>query len=190
MTLALTTIKAAIKTWVEAQSGLKAQWRDEAGGWQGKTRIRLHLRSFDSLGVDWLAWEQDEELSAPNDLVPTVQGNRMMVLEIMCESRDQRGNTSAPYYLEKLHTSLKKPSVRSILYAAGLVASSSEAVLDLPSIVDNRIESKAQLDIHLAAVVNERDEDEGDSFVETVEIAGEFVQPDDSTLGWDKESFP
>jgi hypothetical protein len=190
MTLDLATMKTAIKAWTEAQSGLTAQWRDEAGGWQSKTRIRLHLRSFDSLGEDWLGWEQDEELSAPNDLVPTVQGNRTMVLEIVCESRDQRGNNNALYYIEKLRTSLKKPSVRSILYGAGLVVTSSEASLDLPSTVDNRIESRAQLDIHLASVVNERDENEGDSFVETFEIAGEFIQPDDSTLGWDEEPFP
>jgi hypothetical protein len=184
------THKTAIKTWVEAQSGLVAQWRDEAGGWQGKPRIRLHLMSSAPLGVDWIDYDLDDELEAGSDFVPTVRGNRMLVLSMLCQTRNQAGNNTASYYLEKLRTSLKKPSVRTGLYAAGLVVSSSEAVQDLAAWVDDRVESEAQLDVHLAAVVNSRDEAEAGSYADHMTTTAEFTTPTDDTVGWTDEEIP
>jgi hypothetical protein len=182
--------KTAIKTWVEAQSGLIAQWRDESGGWQGKPRIRLHLMSSAPLGVDWLGYDLDEGLEDGSDFVPTVRGNRTLTLSILCETRNQTSNNTASYYLEKLRTSLKKPSVRTGLYAAGLVVSSSEAVQDLAAWVDDRVESEAQLDVHLATVVNSKDEAEAGSYADRMTATAEFTTPADDAVGWTDEEIP
>lgn len=190
MTLPLATYRTAIETWIAAQSGITVQARDNKGGWQSKPRIRYHLQDSDDLGVDWLSWAQDEDLDAGADYVPTVHGNRSLLLSIQCETRDQSGNTTAMYYLEKLRSSLKKPSTRATLYAAGLVVSSAERVMDLSSWVDDRIESKAHLDLHLSAVVNDRDEAEGESFVEKTTVTGTFTTPAGEDIGGDAEELP
>ena len=182
--------KTAIKSWVETQSGLTAQWRDERGGWQAKTRARLHLHTTQAVGVDHIRWEQDTDLDPGEDFVPTFSGNREITLSIFVESRDQSGSNVASYYLEKLRTSLRKESVKSTLRTAGLAFSTAEAVVDLTSWVDDRIESKASLDVHFNAVVNETDTDAVDSFVETVEIAAEMTNPSDEDVGWDAEEMP
>jgi len=187
MTLPIATFRTAIKTWVEAQSGITAQWRDHAGGWQSKPRIRLHLQDSNDLGVDWLHWAQDTDLDVGEDFVPTVQGNRSLLLTMICETRDQSGNTTAMYYLEKLRSSLKKPSTRATLYAAGLVVSSTEPLQDLTSWVDDRIESKAHLDVHLSAVVNDRDENEADSFTEKYTTSGTMTTPAGDDIEWEEE---
>lgn len=162
--------KTAIKTWVEAQAGITAQWRDEQGGWQSKTRARLHLSAPLGRGTDYTRWTQDTDLAAGVDFVPTFSGVREITLSIFVESRDQAGSGVAAFYLEKLRTSLRKLSVRTALRAAGLAHSTAEAVIDLDSWVDDRLESKAQLDVHFNTVVVEEDADEAASFVETFEI--------------------
>lgn len=194
------TYKTAISTWVEAQSGLTCQWRDEAGGWQGKPRVRAHLRSSRALGVDYLVWDHDTDLSATppytvenpftSDYVPTVQGNRQLTLTLKCESRNQSGNNTAIYYLEKLRSSLQKPSTRSTLYAAGLVVTSAEQVIDLAKVLDDRIESVATLDLQMAAAINDRDEDEADSYADNVTVSADLTKPDTTSGGWSEESMP
>jgi hypothetical protein len=198
MTVPLATYRDAIKTWVEAQSGCTAQWRDDTGGWQTKPRIRMHLHDSAGRGIDWIDWAQDAELTATPpyteenpfvpDFVPTAKGLRVLTLTLIAETRDQ--DTTAMHYLEKLRTSIKKPSVRMALYSAGLVIESCENVLDLESLVDDRIESKAHLDVHLACVVNDRDESEADSYVETFTIDGSLTTPADADAGPGEEEIP
>jgi len=190
MTLPFVTFKAAIKTWVEAQSGLVAQWRDEKGGWHQKPRILLHLMDSSGVGEDFLEYVQDTDLDVGSDFVPTVKGNRAMLLSMIAETRDQSGNNTALYYLEKVRTSLKKPSTRSTLYTAGLVASSAEPAKDISKWLDDRVESKAHLDVHLSAVVNDRDEGEAESYVQKATVTGELTTPAGDNAGWVAEEFP
>ncbi len=187
--MSIATYKTAIKTWIEAQAnGATLQWRDEAGTWQSKPRIRAHLSAGADVGVDWLSWDYDSELSAGSDFVPTVLGNREFLLSLVCTSRDQTDPAIA--YLEKVRTSCKKPSVRAVLYAAGLVISSTERTQDLSSWVDDRTESQAQLDVHLSAVVQERDENEADSYVDHYTATGALTTPAGADAGPGEDEYP
>jgi hypothetical protein len=166
----LTTYRTAIKTWVEAQgSGLTAQWRDAAGAWQGKAFARLHLGA----GVDWIVWTQDEDLDPGVDMVPTVQGCREMTLSILVRSRNQ--DYTAMGYLEKIRSSIHKPSVKTALRTAGLAVATAEAITDLEGWSDDRTESVASLDVHLNMVENEEDALEVDGYVETASVGSNFV---------------
>lgn len=185
----IATYKTAIKTWVEAQSGgATLQWRDEAGVWQSKPRIRAHLSGCDDRGVDWVTWAQDTGLAAGSDYVPTIYGNRELLLSLVCTTRDQ--TDPALGYLEKLRTSCKKPSVRMLLYAAGLVVIDSERTQDLTGWVDDRLESVAQLDIRLAAVVQERDADEAESYVDHYTATGTLITPAGGDAGPGEDDYP
>jgi hypothetical protein len=162
----LSTYRTAIKTWVEAQAAIPAQWRDAAGGWQSKAFALLHLQGSQGKGVDWLAWSQDTDLDPGEDLVPTVQGCRALTLSILVKSRNQ--DYTAMGYLEKLRASLVKPSVKAALRTAGLAFSTVEAVADLDGWYDDRTESVASLDVHFNAVENEEDVAEAGGFPEAV----------------------
>jgi hypothetical protein len=184
--------KDALRAWVDAQSGLTsaAQWRDESGGWQSKTRALLHLSSARGLGTDIKIWNQDGGEPAGSDYIPTFSGLREFTFSIFVESRDQKDGGIATTYLEKLRASTRKSSVRTALTAAGLSVSTTEEVQDLSHWVQDRWESKAQLDVHLNAVVNEVDTDEADSFVQTFGVTAELEDPAGSDRGWTEEEFP
>lgn len=191
MTMPFATYRTAIKTWIEAQSGCTLQWRDDTGGWQSKPRIRAHLHDSAARGVDFIEWDYDDTQAVGSDYVPTVRGNRSLILTLRCETRDQSGNTTAGYFLEKVRTSAKKPSVRSGLYAGGLVIERMENVIDFEdSTQDGRVESWAYLDVHLSAVVNDRDETEGDSYVDHMTATGSLTTPADEDAGPGEEEYP
>lgn len=185
--MTIAAYKTAIKTWLEAQSGLTVQWRDESGGWQAKPRIRAHLSAGEGKGIDWLSWAQDTGLAAGSDFVPTVNGNRELLLSIVCETRDQ--TDPALGYLEKVRTSCLKPSVKAVLSAAGLVAYGTERTLDLSQWVDDRYESVAQLDVRLSAVVQDRDEAEADSYVDHYTATGALTTPADEDAGPGEDEY-
>jgi hypothetical protein len=184
--------KDAIKAWVNAQSGIafSAQWQGEAGGWQSKTRVRMHMFAFRGLGTDLVLWNQDVAEDPGEDFIPTYAGLREFTLSLVAESRDQQDGGIAHTYLEKLRLSLRKESVRSALRAAGLAASTMGQVLDLTQIVDDRVESKASLDVQFNAVINEIDTDEADSFVETWTVSAELTDPAGNDAGWTDEEIP
>jgi len=163
------TYKTALQAWVTAQTGLPVQDRDSAGGWQGKAFARLHLHGGGGVGVDWLAWAQDEDEAPGEDFIPTVQGCRALTLSVLVRSRDH-GHTAGEY-LDRLRTSLQKPSVKAAFQAVGLAFSTAENAVDLDGWDNDRTESVASLDVHLNAVVNERDAEEADSFVNALVYA-------------------
>ena len=191
MTMDFKAYDDAAIAWVQTQiPGVSAQVKNMRGGWRGKVRCRLNFMSSRDLGVDELRYEQDTDLPAGEDFVPTVSGNRQLTLSLLLQSRDQRAECTARWHLEKLRTSLRKPSVKTALRAAGLAYTTAESVVQLDRHVDDRWESQASLDIHFNAVVNERDTDEAGSYVDKASIAATLTAPDGVTdVGWTEETF-
>lgn len=267
------TYRTAIETWVLAQTGIMAQWRDQQGGWQGKPQVRLHLHNSRGVGVDHLrhatpakvqsvrltvstatsstayvltidgvAYTYTSDSSATKteirdglqaligsldatltpvstdaldiqfddtavgslvtvgarltlslqryaDLLTTVSGDRLLTLTILVKSRDQGATHTATYYLEKLRTSLAKPSSLAILRAAGLAYSTAEEVIDLDGWTDDRLESMGSLDVHFNAVENEQDGVESTPFVETAEMSATLTADSGTDFGWQDEVF-
>ena len=190
MSLDLFTIKGALQAWVNTQgAGVVAVWRNEARPFTPKARALLNIIASGSLGVDQLRWAQDTTIAAGEDFVPTVSGNRLFTLSILVQSRDQRPECEASWYLEKLRTSLHKPSVQDAFRAAKIAYQTTEPLQPLDETRDDRVESIAQLDVHFGAAVNERDTDEGGSFVERVEVTGNLTTPGGDNVGWVDEEF-
>jgi hypothetical protein len=179
------SIQEALVVWVEAQSGLKAQWRDEAQVFQAKARLKLSILTSSANGIDETRWEFDGTRALGQEMVPRFCGNRNFTLSIQCETRDQRPEGAARHYLEKLRTSLLKPSVRALLNTAGVAYQSAAAIANLGGILDGREESRAVLDVFFSAVVNERDVNESGSFVEKIEVSHDLEKDQGNVTGTD-----
>lgn len=193
MSMAFDVYGPAVVAWIEGQltaDSVTAQFRHQQGGWQGKARARLQFISSRDLGTDELRWATDVGEPAGSDHIPTVNGNRLLTLSILMQTRDQRHDKTARYYLEQLRTSLRKPSVKTALYAAGLAYATSETIQNLDRWVDDRWESQAQMDIHFNAVAIDRDTAEGASYVDTVIHSATIETPAGDDVGWTDEQIP
>lgn len=189
--------RAVIKTWIEnelSNYNVEAQWVGDKGGWHNKSAcaVRMHLHSSRSVGVDHLRWEQDTDEEDGLDYIPTVSGNREITLTIFAKTRAVAvfNDGKAIFFLEKLRTSLHKPSVKSNFRAVNLALIRAESAVDLSSIYDNRIEDYASLDVHFNAVVNEQDYNEADSFAEKAVTTAELASPSGADVGWADEELP
>lgn len=190
MSMDFAAYDAAAIAWVESQlPGVSAQFKHQAGGWQGKIRARLSFHASRSLGVDELRYELDGGLPAGEDYVPSVEGNRQFTLTILMQSRDQRADYTARNQLETLRTSLRKPSVQAAFKAAGLAFSTSEGIVPLDRWLDDRMESQAALDIHFNAVGIALDTAEAISYADKAGVEGALSTPAGADAGWADEDF-
>jgi hypothetical protein len=184
------TYKTAIVTWLSTETGLTTQIADEAGGWANKTRIFVRLSRPQRQSRDWVVWEQDTDLDPGVDMIPSVVGCRTVVARIEVQSRNNSGNNCAMFFVDKIQTSLAKPSVKAALYAAGLAYNTTLSTVDLSMIFDEREESRAAIDILFNSVVEETDPQGADSYVAAFEVTATFKKPDDSEIGWTEEIIP
>lgn len=180
----LVTIRAALKTWAAAQMAIPAIWRDEPEDYIEIPRAKLHIISSNGVGEDELRYAYDEGADPGEDFQPTVAGARVFTLSVLVESDDQVTET-ARKYLEKLRTSLQKPSVKEAFKTAGFAYNQAEAVIDPPRpMYDEYIESVSSLDILFNTVSNETDTDEVGSFVEKATVTGHLYDPGGVDITW------
>lgn len=193
MTLTADTIRPAIKAWVESQlPNASVVWENEAeaAGFQPQTVVRLNTLTSGAVGIDELRWTHDAGEPDPAiDFTPTVSGNREFTLSILVSNRDQRATLDAHWHLEKLRTSLQKPTVRDALRVAGLSLQRYQPIQPLNEERKGRVESKASMDVIFNAVVNDTDTAEAGSYVEKAGITGTLYDLDGEDVGWVDEEF-
>lgn len=91
------------------------------------------------------------------DFGDTAVGQRTLVWRIKVESLDQDDPATAWNILEKLRLRLRWPSTVAVLNALNVSVNTTGQVVDLQVPVDDRIESKAALDVTLNASFAEAD---------------------------------
>lgn len=202
MSMAFDTYKPALLTWVETYGSLpaagavkarplEAVWQHEQRPWVGKARALLRMHTTRSRGVDQVKWDQDVTLPAGADMVPTVFGVRELTLSILVETRDQTAAGDAQVHLERLRTSLRLPTVQAAFRAAGLAFAASVPVVNLDEVVQNRMESRAVLDVFFNAIAELTEPtSSADSYVEKVETSADFDTGDGTGPSWDDVEMP
>lgn len=189
MTIDFATHQTAIETWVGDQLGIPVSWQAEQQLFQTKPRARLNIISVSDLGVDQVRWAYDSEAVAGEELVPAVTGLRNLTLSVLVESRSQTASGAARYYLEKLRTSIRKPSVMDALHTAGLALQTIESIQVLDEEIDGRLESRASLDFLFGVAVEESDATEAGAYVESADVTATIYDAEDNNKGWPEANF-
>lgn len=174
--------QAAIEKWFKGVTGLPVSWDKQAAQNNKRPSAELGVFSFKGVGEDELRFEVDDDADDGRDLLYTVVGHRLFTLTCKVRSRDNRPGYAAAAYLEKARTSLAFPSTRTIFSDAEIALVNAEALVELPGSFDNREESFAVLDIHLSTVVNESDESEFATYINTVEVTSDLIDLDGNSL--------
>ncbi|MBW2672070.1 MAG: hypothetical protein JRD89_01475 [Deltaproteobacteria bacterium] len=185
MSLDLETYHDAFEAWILSATGLPSQFKNAAQVFQAKARVKLNLTVVAGLGIDENREDYDDTQPAGSELVPNIAGPRLLTLGIVVESRDQRPNTSAQYYIEKIRTSIKKPKIKAALHAAGLGFSSFEGYNELDPTIMHRVESRVAIDAIFNAAANDIDTSEARGYVDTLEISYDLEKPVGTISGTD-----
>jgi hypothetical protein len=176
------TQQTAIEKWFKKATGLPVEWTKQPAEHNRRPCAELWVNTFQSVGEDELRSTLDEDATDGRDLLYEVCGHRLFILTCKVRSRDNRPGYHAGAYLEKARTSLAKPSTKSIFSDAEIALINAEAVAELPGLFDGREESFASMDIRLSTVVNESDESEAGTYINTVEITSNIIDIDGNSL--------
>lgn len=175
-------IETAIEAWVENATGLMAVWMNSARPMSTKPYIVLQITSTSIEGIDYVDYAFDA--GPPEHLSPSINGYRLINVQVSCISRNQNPGLDALNYLEIARTKLHQPTIREALKAAGLAINwDSAIILVRDTKFDNRMESRAIFDVQFRAVQMidlSPDPSSDESFIDQIELSSDIedVDPD------------
>lgn len=151
----ITQIKADVLTWAKNVTGMPCAWADDPQSMQVKlpARIELEWTTLVNVGQDWLQYAENVD----GDMVPTVVGNREFSVTVRAVSRSQAGNSTGQFFVEKLRTSLKKPSVLGHFQASEIAIVRMGPAATYKQVFDGRAEAVAAAELRLAAAIADSD---------------------------------
>lgn len=145
------TLQDAIKDWFATWTGLVVVWENEPR----PTILRhqgfgiLAVTTIQNVGQDFV---QTSEGSDPNDLLPTVVGQRIFTVSCRVVSRSHTPNLTGKHFLERARSSLKLPSVLTAFQEAEIAVVSCSPTVEIAAKWDDRMESVASFELTLATV--------------------------------------
>lgn len=182
-------IRAPIKEWAQsvlATAGYNGQpipvaWMNDERPMQLKLPARVELdgpHSVDQVGEDWVTYAESigaEPAIPDGDMIPTVNGNRLFTVTIRVVSRQQSRNGNALVLVERLRSSLKKPSTLARFQAANLAIVRMSKVAEYDQEFDQRVESIHAVELRMGTTVQDSDSTAGriKAFTLTSHLSGE-----------------
>lgn len=185
------TIQNGIKAWFENSTGLTAYWRNQKQpAYAPKAVGILQIISTSKVDLDAMDYNYSALQPANEEMVPSVAGYRLITVSCMVVSRDQSAGQDAVEYLELARASLNRPSLKDALKAAGLAISwTSQSIIPRDVLVDNRMESRAIMDIVFRAVqyIEFTDAADTDDYIARTEVSSALEGVTDADVEWDDE---
>jgi hypothetical protein len=131
-----------------------------------KPYLAIHLSTINSKGVDYVG--------IPNNSgIAEIVGNRDLSLLI------QGFGENSMNWMEKLKTSLEKPSIQLILRVANLVFVERLGINCIAEVVDNRFEERNQMDLRFRFAQIDSD---NTGLIEHANVTGTLKGPDLNTI--------
>jgi hypothetical protein len=171
VTVAWDTIQPAIVAFIESCGVVRPEhvaWEREAHPIAYDDVIELRILNEDSLGYD----DVEDVLIAPNRYAPRITGLREFTLSVRFSSRSTA--TAARKSLEKLRACLHHPRLVQTLEDVGLSFLSTEPLVTLDNVEQERWQSVAVLDVRFG-VLSELFEPDVDASAEALESVGVTV---------------
>lgn len=176
MTIDYATFESTLETWFEGVTGLKVYWDErERKHERVKAWGLLNVISVVQLGVDEV--RQSFDAGAPNgeQIEQLIAGNRVITVACSVKSRSQKPTNHARFWLSKLQTSLRDPSVLASFQAADIAVGLTLPLQNLDFDEENRRVSLATMDVQFATVVNEAILPT--TWIEKVEVSSDIKDP-------------
>jgi hypothetical protein len=198
----MVAIRAALGTWFSAVTGLRAQDREGKQDWGGtfnpsysgapvSAEGKLHVAVIGTLGVDRRRFEYDDQEPQGSEIIPHVEGQRMLLWEVQIESLSQEAGEDAPFYLNRVRDLLHAPSAITAFSGVQLGVREISDNVDLTLLQNNRRVSLAQMDVMFNACTDVTDaafgyvnrfdvtsdwkDSEGNSLPADLQMSGEIV---------------
>ena len=179
----LAAIESALRTLVTTLTGVDVvQWENEPRKQHNGRLVLLSWVSTGEVGPDSARWEFAEADDPLDEMTPIAQGHRLVVLQVSCETHDQRAGSTARALAETLRARLVWPRATESLLTANLGLVSVGPVTPSDYRVDQRMVSRCLVEIRLNATSFAADADGRTSTIQTVGVTGTLVTPSGTAI--------
>jgi hypothetical protein len=176
------TVRTALKSWVETLTGLPCFWSGSKEASYFKTsHCILFLSTPQTLGTDAVNREYDSGGGSGTEITPYQRGHRTFTLEVQVYSHRASSGYDAREYTSLIRDSIMLPEHAESFRAASVAFGSVLLETDLPTTEDNRVYSVAQIDLRFFG--NSLVEGTKYGYIEKMTSASEFLLPDGTPAG-------
>jgi hypothetical protein len=159
-----------LRAWVETRTGLQTLWGEQPDAYTPGDYVVLTMGDIQRIGQDGVRYEHDPERPAGEDMVPTVIGQREFTLRVEVRAWSQELSQTAEAALWPLEAALSLPSFEQLCNDLNLGLIETGIMRQADAVVDERVQSRAAMDIRFATSIHLTDADEGQSYIATAEV--------------------
>lgn len=159
-----------LRSWIATRTGLDVFWSDQPQEYEANDYVLLTMGPQRRIGQDGVRYVFDGSKPAGQDMVPTVVGQREFTLRIEVVAWSQELSHTAENPLGQLELALQLPSFQQLMLDLNLGLVSAGDLLQTDQVVDERVQSRAAMDIIFATSIQLSDADEAQSYIATADV--------------------
>lgn len=159
-----------LRSWIATRSGLDVFWSDQPQEFEANDYVLLTMGNQRRIGQDGVRYSFDGSKPAGQDMIPVVVGQREFTLRIEVIAWSQELSQTAENPLGNLEAALQLPSFQQLLLELNLGLVSTGTLLQTDQVVDERVQSRAAVDIVFSTSIQLSDADEGQSYIATAGV--------------------
>lgn len=159
-----------VRVWIATVTGLPAFWRDQPEVYTPGGYVVINMVDVDTIGQDGVRYERDPDAPAGSEMVPTVIGQREFTMRLEARSWTQELALTAEAYLETIRLSLRLPSTQLLFDVLNIGLVRARIVAQSNAVVDERVQSRAVLDIRFTTSIQLTMPTEGTGYIDTVDV--------------------
>lgn len=160
----------ALRAWISTRLSMPTFWRDQPEGYRPDDYVLLAIGAMQRIGQDGIRYVHDPAAPAGADMVPTVVGQREFTVTVEAHAWSQELDQTAENPLSRLELALQLPSFQQLCIDSNLGLIGTGPILQADEIVDERVQSRATIDIRFATSIHLTDSDEGQSYIATADV--------------------
>lgn len=160
----------ALRSWIATRTELDVFWADQPQEYEPRSYVLLAAGDIRRIGQDGVRYELDGSRPLGQQMVPTVVGQREFTVSVQVIAWDQDLDKTAERALATLEAALQLPSFQALLVEQNLGLIETLPLRQTDEVVDDRVQSRATMDIRFATSIRLTDADEGQGQIATADI--------------------
>lgn len=157
-----------LRAWIGQRCAAATLWSDQPQPFLPDDYVQLTVLDVVRRGQDGVRYELDQQTGK---LIPTVIGQREFVLRIEARAWSQELSQTAEAILLPLELALRLPSTEQLFNDLNIGLMTSGPVRQADIVVDERVQSRAVMDIRFATTIQLTDTNDAQDYIASVEYA-------------------
>lgn len=159
-----------LRAYIAARTQLVTVWGDQPDQYEPNDYVVLTMGNLRRVGQDGIRYEYDGGRPAGQEMVPVVTGQREFTVRVEVRAWSQELSQTGEVPLAAFEAALQLPSAQLLFEQLNLGLVTTSPITQADMVVDDRVQSRAAMDITFATSIQVSDADEGQGYIATADV--------------------